>query len=262
MPFPQSRRVVFENNPLTEVICQLRFPAILEIGAEDPAEFQKRIRRAYPLYETDNGGTQLPKEISSLIEQLRLPHFPQTVRPTHKFSSEDSSRSISLSTDFVAVTDRGYTRWEQFRVEIRRAKEVLEDVYGPAFYSRVGLRYQDTIDREKLGIGEEPWDSLINPQLLGALGARDIEREVEEISTVALVTVNELDGGFVRIRHGLMRSEGRRAYVIDSDFYTEARRAKDDVLAALDTFGRIAGNLFRWATTDRLREALKPTPLE
>lgn len=50
MPFPESKRVFYVKNPLAEVICQLRFPAILRIGAESPHEFQERIRDHLPLF--------------------------------------------------------------------------------------------------------------------------------------------------------------------------------------------------------------------
>ena len=34
----------YARSPLVEVICQLRFPAILSIGANDPVDFQEAIR--------------------------------------------------------------------------------------------------------------------------------------------------------------------------------------------------------------------------
>ena len=35
---------------LREVICQLRFPAILSIGSHEPADFQEAIRQEFPRY--------------------------------------------------------------------------------------------------------------------------------------------------------------------------------------------------------------------
>ena len=51
MPFPTSDREVYENNPLNEVICQIRYPAILRVAAETPSDFQEAIRDKYPMYE-------------------------------------------------------------------------------------------------------------------------------------------------------------------------------------------------------------------
>ena len=47
MAFPEVERVIYERNPLDEVICQLRFPAILKID-EPPIAFQEQIRTRYP----------------------------------------------------------------------------------------------------------------------------------------------------------------------------------------------------------------------
>ena len=51
MPFPDSERVIYQRNPLLEVICQLRFPSILRIDSEAPAVFQERVRKEYPMYQ-------------------------------------------------------------------------------------------------------------------------------------------------------------------------------------------------------------------
>ena len=48
MPFPDVERVIYNENPLDRVICQLRFAPILKIDTEIPAEFQERIRIDYP----------------------------------------------------------------------------------------------------------------------------------------------------------------------------------------------------------------------
>lgn len=44
-----SQRVIYENNPLIEVIIQYRFPKILALNSKDPIEFQDRIKDEYPI---------------------------------------------------------------------------------------------------------------------------------------------------------------------------------------------------------------------
>ena len=46
--YSQEERCVYQNNQLADVICQLRFPEILSISANLPAQFQDAIRDAYP----------------------------------------------------------------------------------------------------------------------------------------------------------------------------------------------------------------------
>lgn len=256
MLFPESERVVFQKNPLVEVICQLRFPTILEISSEDPVAFQKKIRPIYPVYEKEEEGISIPKEISQFIAQFPMAKSSESL--IHKFITEDSSRSVSLNSNYVAITNKEcYESWDQFKREIKVAKEATEECYQPAFYSRIGLRYVDIIEKSKLGIEKEPWHTLIRHSLLGLLAAEETRDNVEGIGGQVLIRIDEVQEGFVQLRHALVkREEGRRAYRIDADFFTRERRAIGDVTTILDQFNRLAGNLFRWAITERLQSTL------
>ena len=44
MLFAEYQRFRYARPQLMEVICQLRFPTILAIGAQEPAAFQEAIR--------------------------------------------------------------------------------------------------------------------------------------------------------------------------------------------------------------------------
>ena len=58
--FLEREHVNYGRAQLAEVICQLRFPTILRIGAAEPADFQERIRENYPRY-SRNVEKQPPK---------------------------------------------------------------------------------------------------------------------------------------------------------------------------------------------------------
>ncbi len=266
MPFPDSKRVVYGENPLTEVICQLRFPPILDISTVDPAEFQGHVRRLFPLYKKAGPGLSvgLPAEVPEQVQNI-VTQFVQggDVDTRHKFLTDDELRAITLTRDFVAVTDRRYVTWEKFKGDIELARNALEKVYEPAFYSRVGLRYKDVIDRSQLGLEEEPWDALLSEELIGSLlAAENLRDRVRRVQTVAQISVDEVVGGYVILRHGLLdqTQDGEaQTYTIDADFYSEEREATKDVTASLDLFNGLAGRLFRWAIKDRLHEALRPS---
>lgn len=260
MPFPDSDRVIYEHNPLEEVICQLRFPTILEIGVDEPAAFQKLIRSEYPLYRKEDPGADLPPELGALISNFPLSAFPRPAeRTTHKFLTADSKRSVSLTRDFVAVADSHYTRWEELRAEILRARRALEEVYEPAFYTRVGLRYRNVIDRDRLKLAGTSWEELLKPALAGPLGAGQIRTQVRETRSQVRIELDNVSGGTVMLRHGLVTRAGQEpAYLIDADFFTQERNSGDDTVGSLDAFNRLGGNLLRWAITDRLHMALDP----
>ena len=262
MPFPKSDREVYERNPLKEVICQLRFPTILQVTAEPPAQFQNSIRSSYPLYSEENAASGLPKEVAGIIAGLALPNgLPQ---PTHKFLTDDESRLISLSQDSIAVSEKKYQRWQCFREETELAESAFRNIYHPSFYSRIGLRYRDILDREELGLKGCPWAELLNLSFIGELGALDISDEIKEIRTQSLVSLPDVHNGFVSIQHGLTRTSdnGREVYVIDADFYTQERSELDHAFKILDAFNKWAGRLFRWAITGTLRNALGPTKIQ
>ncbi len=255
-PFPDSPRVVYTTNPLVEVICQLRFPPILEILSSQPAEFQSRIRSRYPLYSRNEQSLSLPNELANLLPQLPFSRPPENV--VHRFNTEDEKLAVSLSRDFLAISTTAYGYWEAFRTEINAAKAALEEVYRPAFYTRLGLRYSDVIDRSTVGLKQTDWSELLKSWMLGVLDS-DAKAFVQSVTTQAVIRLPEVRGGHVNLRCKL--SEDGQKFLIDADFFTKERSAGDDVLNALDSFNRSAGRLFRWAITDRLRDALGPQKL-
>ena len=265
MPFPFSEREVYEVNPLNEVICQIRYPTILKVAAERPFEFQDAIRDAYPLYEERTPSTGLPPQLQEGIGQL-MAALPLPVPPglrEHHFFTEDRARSISLTQEFIAVIESNYTRWENFRGSIRKAEGTFHQKYQPAFYQRVGLRYVDVLARNKFGMSDVPWSCLLNQSLMGMLGDSILNQEVRELTTEVLLSIPNVEDGYVRIKHGLAtdQSSNEQVYLIDSDFFTNRRSDSDGALHDLDIFNRLGGYLFRWATTPKLRNALGGKPL-
>ena len=257
MLFPKSPRVVFGRNPLKEVVCQLRFPSILRIASESPVDFQEAIRERYPRYNCQQPA--VPPEFSQALERFGLGNGGQ--HSTHRFSSADESSGVSLTWEFVAVWTRHYRRWEDFRSEIVRAQEALEDVYSPSLYDRIGLRYRDVIDRSEIALADVPWDELISAPLVGLLGEPTLARHVNDCESQLTLALEQPPESLVRIRHGLLggSDDPPNAYVIDADFHTTTSLEGHHVINTLNDFNYLAGNFFRWAISSRLREALDPT---
>jgi uncharacterized protein (TIGR04255 family) len=256
MHLPPTQRVIYDKNPLAEVICQLRFPTILTIATHPPSEFQERIRDPYVLYNT-GGGSTIPKELAELLPALALQQISGE-RNTHQFLTADSKRVISLTQEFIAVSERHYTHWNSFRSELERAEEAVRSIYKPAFYTRIGLRYRNLINRTVLGLGDYAWDKLINPAVAGLIAADAVKGDLLHLQSEALLQVDEVDGGRVRIQHGLVddSADASKSYLIDSDLFVEGSYSHDDALSILDKLHSIAGSLFRWAIQPELARAL------
>ena len=68
----EYQRVIYKKNPLVEVVCGISFPQLLEIGIEEPVEFQKAIRSKYPILKTQNKVFSLLVKVKLRIQNLKL----------------------------------------------------------------------------------------------------------------------------------------------------------------------------------------------
>ena len=269
MPFPRSDREIYSQNPLEQVICQLRFPTILNISAQPPAKFQQEIRGSYPLYHENRRPNipDLPAEIRDAVPpEIRnaWPGFGSPEVPvTYTFQTADETRAVQLTQDSVAVSESRYDQWDGFRTEIEHVENILREIYSPAFYTRIGLRYRDVLDRRRYGFDGIPWAALLNPSFLGVLGAGEIAQDVQHSQTQVLLSIPDVDGGYVLLQHGLTVGEDESSiYLIDADFYTQDRCDHDAAITTANKFNRWAGHLFRWIIRNPLRAAMVPRAAE
>ena len=261
MNLPQFERVIYERNPLIEVVCQLRYPTILKIAHQDPVEFQDEIRFQYPLFESNQ--QHIPSEIKKAVQQFGLP-LPG--EQTYSFKSEDKQWELSITKDFIALKTSAYQRYEEFENRLQEAVEIFEHIYKPSFYTRIGLRYQNLIIPSKLKISDVFWSELISKEICAELYEPILASSIHGIIKNLVL---EIEYGKVNFKHGLLmvkdteKSEEEMAYLLDSDFYTESKIEKDEnVWKILKYFNKSARNLFRWSITDVLHNAMEPQPVD
>ena len=171
MLFAPYERYQYARAPLVEVICQLRFPTILSIGAKEPAEFQEAIRKDFPQYAARQ--EQLPPKVVKKGNATALE--PQKPITNYNFISEDGRWKLNLTQGFIALSTLSYTRWEDFATRLDRPLAQFIQLYQPAFFERIGLRYVNAVSRQRLGLEGELWDDLIRSQYIGILGEPDVE---------------------------------------------------------------------------------------
>jgi uncharacterized protein (TIGR04255 family) len=262
MAFPDTQRVIYDKNPLQEVICQLRFPPVLRIDAEPPVAFQERVRADYPFYELKSV-VQFPTGLPPEIAQMVGADLPFAGQKSHIFASQDQAWELKLNREFIALTCRSYTRWEDFRQRMAGPFGSLKEQYRPSFFTRIGLRYQDVIRRSRLDLHDVPWNQLIKPWVTGTLGPAETAGDVENLRAVTILRLpNEI--GKMQLSYGLAQDQtldNEIVFVIDADFFTEQQTEPSDVFQRLDALHRQAGLLFRWCITDRLHQAMGPRPL-
>ena len=264
MVFPDSQREEYRKNPLEEVICQLRFPPILKIGTTSPAEFQDRIRKHFPLYELGSV-IPIPEQLMEVLSDSGLENMLPTQMPRlHRFATEDRSRSISLQSDFIAFSVTDYKRWQDFREQFEFVEQEFRRLYEPQFYSRIGLRYRDAIIREDIGLGNCPWGNLLNRDLAGLLARDESHNLISQTLTAVQMRLPEIENAQLTLQYGLRPESAQMPadiYFIDSDISIEQRTEPNASFELLDQFNQIAGNIFRWAIRDTLRDALEAEPI-
>ncbi len=251
MPFPEYERVIYTHNPLTEVVCQLKFPRLLRLESEIPADFQERIKDSYPDLEE--------KQSVSLEVNTDQDMVKKTSRPVYEFQSKDGKWKIAIASDFVALTTENYLEWGDFETKLSELLVTFNECYQPAYFTRIGLRYKDQIVRSKLELGERAWEDLLNPSISGILGSVDIaDNQLIENNSRALIELSDYNG-IVHIQHGLVTNEyGEPCYLIDSDFSTSQPTELDNASGILREFNKRAGRLFRWCISDDLHAAMGP----
>lgn len=255
-PFPEYQRVIYAKNPIELVICQLRFPPILKIGAAAPADFQDSIRKEYPLYREVPSlslGAGLPPEVSNIVNVLPIP-----MARAHEFTSEDQSWAVTLTQESLALTCANYERWERFREHLQPALRALAHLYEPPFFTRIGLRYRDLIDRKSLGLEAQGWETLLSRDFACEFHS-PIAPLIENLTHQVVVKLQ--DAARVTIQHGLVPKNDEMCYVIDSDFYVAEKTEAGDAVDILNYFNRQAGRLFRWLISEQLHRAMEPASI-
>ncbi|MBO9168416.1 TIGR04255 family protein [Rhizobium sp. L245/93] len=248
----EYQRVVYNANPLAEVICQLRFPKLLQIDASPPARFQMLVMGEYPhLEERDSIQIDVsPQSASGPIQRTKSYHF----------TSDDGHWSVTLASDFIALTATKYTRWEDFRARLRVVTGALLEEYHILHFSRIGLRYRDVIDPSQLGMYDVAWKDLIQPTVLGVVGADMLHRG--EVLSAMSSTVMKIDGVHTVLHAGLLDNNAtkQKAFLIDTDFSIDGKiqPGADHAIESANRLHELSGPVFRWCITDKLHDHLKP----
>lgn len=249
----------YRKAPAAEVICQLRFPEILAIGAKDPVDFQEAIRSDFPQF-SRRMEAPAPRLVGA-PGNLTLENQPPVTN--YQFASADGMWRVNLTGKFISLTCSGYPCWEDFAARLDKPLAAFIQVYKPAYFERVGLRYLNFISRRDLQLEDVPFRQLIQPCYLGVLG----EEDVAEIATARSGVDAEmaLRGGCRVKLHagpGLVKRNGTEdkevKFIFDQDLYMPGQLPLNLSAGALQTLHAQAFSLFRGAITDQLHEAMEP----
>ena len=257
--YSNEPRCVYGANQLGEVICQLRFPEILTIGVNVPVAFQEAIRDEYPQYSARKEAPA-PK-LSGTPGNFTVENQPTTIN--YQFVSEDGVWRVNLTSKFISLACSRYTCWEDFAGKLDKPLAAFIQIYKPAYFERVGLRYLNFISRKELALEGTPFSGLISPCYLGPLA----DEEVKEADTSRCSVDAELGlRGGCRVKlhagPGLVKRNGQQdqevKFIFDQDLFMPGKVPVNLSAGALQTLHAQAWSIFRGAITDTLHDAMEP----
>lgn len=254
-----EQRCIYRENQLAEVICQLRFPEILSIGTTVPDKFQEAIRGEFPQFSRRN---DMPApRITGMPGHLSLENQQPTVN--YQFVSADNVWRVNLTSKFISLSCSRYTCWEDFAQKLDKPLAAFIQIYQPAYFERIGLRYLNFISRYDLGLEGVPFRELIAPCYLGLLGEEDVNEAATTRSGVDADTA--LRGGCRVKLHagpGMVKRNGQAEkevkFVFDLDLYMPGQVPVNLSAGALQTLHAQAYPIFRGAITHKLHDAMEP----
>lgn len=257
--FSNQKRCRYGTHQLAEVICQLRFPEILSIEANAPVEFQEAIRADFPQF-LRRQETPAPR-ITGAPGNMTLQNQPAVIN--YQFASADGIWRVNLTGKFISLSCSQYTTWEDFAGKLDKPLAAFIQVYKPAYFERVGLRYLNFISRSQLGLEGVPFSELIAPCYLGPLAEEDV---AESASTRCSVDAELGIRGGCRVKlhagPGLVKRGGQEdkevKFIFDQDLFMPGKLQLNLAAGALQTLHSQADSIFRGAITERLHAAMEP----
>lgn len=251
MLFSDRPRVHYEKTSLHEVICQVRFPAILSINTKSPADFQESIRAAFPQYVARQ-------------ETVTPSQKPATQVTNHHFISADNRWKVNLTQDFISLSTLQYTSWEDFARQLDKVLAAFIQVYNPAFFQRVGLRYVNLISRKRLALEDHNWTELIAPAYCGPMLQEDVREDMFSSCMLDFAVtpdsscVAHIRSGpsHIKVNNPNAPQDPEMKFLLDIDASMSGQLPCTLAAGALETLHIHAGRLFEGAITDTLRNAM------
>ena len=257
--FSQNERCIYRTNQLGEVICQLRFPEILSIGVNVPADFQDAIRDEFPQYSARKEAPA-PKIIGA-PGNLTLENQPASIN--YQFASADGAWRVNLTSTFISLACTKYTQWEDFAQKLDKPLAAFIKLYKPAYFERVGLRYLNFFSRKSLDLEGTPFRELFASCYLGPLAEEDVlDASVNRSSVDAEMAIR--GGCRVKIHAGpgLVKKNGQQdsevKFIFDQDLFMPGNVPVNLSAGALSTLHSQAYSIFRGAITDLLHNTMEP----
>lgn len=238
--FFNGKRVIYKNHQLETVTFQVNFNSIL-IEDNILTTFYNNIKRIFPIYVK-------PQEvlINGIIEKKEK---------TYVFLNEEDKLLLILSKDYLAISFKKYSRYEELLKIVELPLKFLESIFSVQYYNRVAIRYIDIFKPSKLGINNIKWEEYIKSEYLGFYNIKPYNIDTLKNDTY----INIDDGTEVHIITGIgISKDGEKCFQVDSDFYKTQKIKTDNIFDSLNIIHNNSIGLLDEIITDKLRKILEP----
>jgi uncharacterized protein (TIGR04255 family) len=170
---------------------------------------------------------------------------------------------VNLTAKFISLSCNRYTCWEDFAAKLDQPLAAFIQIYKPAYFERIGLRYVNFFSRKVLELEQTPYRELIAQRYLGVMGDEQVvEPSVGRSGVDAEIALRggcrvKLHAGPGQL-HRNGKSDGEVKFIFDQDLYMPGKIAPNLSAPALQTLHAQAWSIFRDAITDELHDAMEP----
>lgn len=247
LKFPAQPEIKLDSSPITEVICQIRFPPILSIPKR-LGEFQDYVRDKFP---------ETGVQHSAVLESAQGAINSEVVNQpkVFQFISDDKKSNIAVGLDFYALSTSNYTHWADFLESLVKANEAVLKVFKPNYASRIGLRYINQLNVDNTGA--KSFDEVLD--LLRKELTVLYRIDVWSPPSQQLIHLQLQDGDAkLGLRLAIVDDEkNMRNCVLDFDYYEEGRITLGNLSERSERFHRTIYNAFRWCFLDEEMAAFR-----
>lgn len=224
---PEASPRTFERNLIRQAVCELRFPTLFSLNAQKPpAAFGSALRKEFPDYQPAN-------EVN-----FSQNSFEQSF--SHTFKAKKGFWTVTLRPSAITLETSTYSSFENFKEKLALIIKAADGVIDSQFFTRVGLRYINTLPYKIESIAD--W---VNPALVAPLAQGIYGDPVEHSGRVTRVNP---DGTGYTFAHGVGTNQqsGSKEYVLDLDFFQEDVPL-DSALDVIDELHSREYNMFMWS---------------
>jgi uncharacterized protein (TIGR04255 family) len=246
--FPHKEEVQLAFPPLTEVVCQVRIPPILQIAKEIPSEFQEAVIDRFPQLDFEQG-------VQVVLPGLVEGEEPLTrAKPKiYRFKNEDENAVISLAADFYSLSHYQYQHWSDFAADLQLAHETMLEIYKPKYATRIGLRYINrlTSDNTDFNSKEELFD-LLRPELTAIL-RNEVGANVGTMSS----TLSFYDVPAQLNLRFAFDDLNQISFVLDFDYFERGKLPLEELIDRCNNYHEVIYDSFRWCLVDETLESFR-----